>query len=288
MPHSSAAQHVAGWSPSRPRWTRRHPGLLALFVVSVIIASAWTGLLLVEQAGVGRAKSYWSAAHGNTGGLLYVALGDSAAQGVGASPPERGYVGLLATDLRTRCGCPVQVVNLSVSGARVTDVLHQQVPRLKALRPDIVTVDVGGNDVATYDPVAFSTRIDQLTAALPTGTYIADVPYFMHGRYERQAQQAAEILTRSAQARGLVTVPLHAALRARGWSAMVTDFAPDFFHPNDRGHRVWARAFWASMSGPRWPARGRLADQSFARGGGEALRRQHRTNKLRTFGPMRL
>jgi len=79
------------------------------------------------------------------------------------------------------------------------------------------------------------------------------VPYFMHGRYERHAQQAADVLTASARRRGLLVVPLHAALRDRGWSAMVTDFAPDFFHPNDRGYRVWAAAFWTSMSGARQP-----------------------------------
>jgi vancomycin resistance protein YoaR len=28
---------------------------------------------------------------------------------------------------------------------------------------------------------------------------------------------------------------------------MATDFAADWFHPNDRGHRVWADAFWAAM-----------------------------------------
>lgn len=28
---------------------------------------------------------------------------------------------------------------------------------------------------------------------------------------------------------------------------MVTDFAPDWFHPNDRGHRVWADAFWTAI-----------------------------------------
>jgi len=29
---------------------------------------------------------------------------------------------------------------------------------------------------------------------------------------------------------------------------MVTDFAPDWFHPNDRGHAVWAEAFWAAFA----------------------------------------
>ena len=28
---------------------------------------------------------------------------------------------------------------------------------------------------------------------------------------------------------------------------MITDFAADWFHPNDRGHRVWADAFWEAI-----------------------------------------
>ena len=49
---------------------------------------------------------------------------------------------------------------------------------------------------------------------------------------------------------GVTVVPLHAALQARGWKAMLTDFAADWFHPNDRGHRVWADAFSAAWTGP--------------------------------------
>ena len=26
-------------------------------------------------------------------------------------------------------------------------------------------------------------------------------------------------------------------------------FAADWFHPNDRGHRVWAQAFWRAIDG---------------------------------------
>jgi len=29
---------------------------------------------------------------------------------------------------------------------------------------------------------------------------------------------------------------------------MLTQFAADWFHPNDRGHRVWADAFWEQLA----------------------------------------
>ena len=255
----------------RAGWLRRYRLLVAVGVALLLVAGLWAVRLVDEWAGVGRARTYWASPHGEAGGLLYVALGDSAAQGVGASRPDRGYVGLLAVRLRDRCGCPVQVVNLSVSGARIQDVLDRQVPQLARLHPDVVTVDAGGNDVAgglsNRDLAVFAARVDRLTALLPAGAYVADVPYFMHGGREGQAGRAAAVLARSARARGLPVVALHAAQRARGWSAMLTDFAPDFFHPNDRGYQVWAKAFWSAMQsrpvgcGPRAPGRMGCAGQ---------------------------
>lgn len=225
----------------------RHPlraVLVALLAVTVLV---WATNLLQEYRGVATARSYWSTSHGPAGGLLYVALGDSTAQGVGASSPDCGYVGILAADLHRRTGQPVRVVNLSASGATVADVLANQLPRLHQLRADLVTVAVGGNDVRSYSRDSFATQVSLLAAALPAGTFIADVPWFMHGGWERRAEQAAAVIGRNARARGLVLVPLHRTLEGRGWQAMATDFAPDWFHPNNRGYRVWADAFWTAI-----------------------------------------
>lgn len=70
----------------------------------------------------------------------------------------------------------------------------------------------------------------------------------MHGRWQRDASDAAAALRRATARAGLVAVPLHDALRDQGWTAMLTQFAADWFHPNDRGHRVWADAFWTAIT----------------------------------------
>ena len=89
---------------------------------------ALLGLWAAKAARVGcsvsRYADYWAVPRGEAGGLLYVALGDSAAQGVGASRPELGYVGLLAQRMREQTGRPVQVVNLSRSAARLADLVR--------------------------------------------------------------------------------------------------------------------------------------------------------------------
>ena len=220
---------------------------LAALSVSLVALVGWCVRLRRVKRGVGLARRFWAQPQGAPGGLLYVALGDSAAQGVGASRPDRGYVGLLAERLGCTTGQPVQVINLSSSGATIEDLLREQLPRLQRLQPDLVTVAIGGTDMFRADPVAFDACVDRLIAALPPQTVIADVPYFMHGHWERDARRAAATMTRVAAARGLPVVALHEALRREGWAAMASQFAADWFHPNDRGYRVWADAFWTTM-----------------------------------------
>jgi acyl-CoA thioesterase I len=234
------------------RW-RWHPVLASLTAVLLGLLAVWGVELLRLARSVEQSRQHWAQPRGETGGLLYVALGDSAAQGIGASSPDRGYVGLLAERLRDSTGGPVEVVNLSASGARIGDVLERQLPALAALgrEPDVLTVGIGGNDVRAYDRAEFDAEVDRLMAALPAGAYVADAPYFMHGRWQRDAQHAADLLAAAARERGLRPVALHDAQRAQGWQAMLTHFSADWFHPNDRGHRVWADAFWAEIAADR-------------------------------------
>ena len=226
---------------------RRHPVAAAGLVLLLALLAVWVGKLVGVKRSVDDAREYWSVPRGEEGGLLYVALGDSAAQGVGASRPDRSYVGLLADRLRAETGRPVQVVNLSSSGAHLDDVLREQLPRLRELSPDLVTVGIGGNDIRDLDRERFAAEIATLTAALPEGAVIADAPYFMHGRWERDALEAARLVQASAAEHGLTVARLHDAQQDEGWQAMFTQFSADWFHPNDRGYRVWAQAFWEAI-----------------------------------------
>ena len=221
----------------------RHKVLSAVLALTMVLGGWWGVRLWQLRRSVGEYRTYWSVPRGESGGMLYVALGDSTAQGIGASGPERGYVGLLARRLRATTGRPVLVVNLSRSGARIHDVVVEQLPRLAGLAPDLVTVAVGSNDLTGYDAARFRADVDALIAGLPAGTVVGDVPWFMHGGTGRKSGEAAGYVAAQARTRGLPVARLHRAMRERGWTSMVTDFAADWFHPNDRGHRVWADAF---------------------------------------------
>src|SRR5215469_15676225 len=79
------------------------------------------------------------------GGPLWVVLGDSTAQGIGAPGPDDGYVGQSLRELEERTGERWRILNLSVSGALIRDVLAEQIPAIPA-HADLVTCGIGAND----------------------------------------------------------------------------------------------------------------------------------------------
>ncbi len=191
---------------------------------------------------------WWRSRAKLTGELLYIAIGDSAAQGIGATSPNRGYVGLLADHISLSTGRTVRVVNLSVSGATVGVAVRDQLPRFAKLTPDLVTVAIGANDIAQWDAAAFDTEIATLFAALPPHALVADLPCFHLPRNERKVAEANAVLRARAAAHGLTVVPLHATTKRSGLRSIATHVANDLFHPNDRGYRVWAEAFLPSLT----------------------------------------
>jgi lysophospholipase L1-like esterase len=193
-------------------------------------------------------NSKWWRDHAKVpGDILYVAMGDSAAQGIGASRPDRSYVGVLANDIRKITARTVRVINLSVSGATVELAVADQLPRFRKLRPDVVTVSIGANDIAAFDAATFESGLREIFEALPSHAIVADLPCFYLPGNERKVAVANAILRRVAAERDLTVVPLHEVMKRQGVWGILTQFAQDAFHPNDRGYRVWASAFQPTL-----------------------------------------
>lgn len=217
-------------------------GLILLVVVVAGVASL-AGLYLQ----VPRYRTYWQRRATNPpaqNALVYVALGDSAAQGVGASSPQKGYVGLVADALAQKHGRPVHVINLSKSGARVHDAVRDQLPQLQHIKADVVTIEIGANNMTEWDEQQFRADIEKLVSSLPPQTVISDLPYFGGGRYRRMepaVQIANGVIHEAAQAHGLRLAPLYAETKDHdSWRTRTVDL----FHPSGRGYRNWFNAFW--------------------------------------------
>ncbi len=169
-------------------------------------------------------------------GPLWVALGDSTGQGIGAHRPDLGYVGQLHARL-AKHGRPWRLVNLSRTGARISDVVAEQLPQAIELRPSLLTCAVGSNDILWRTPRArLDVALEELLEGLPRGAVVGTLPQGL-GR-QRTLDVNGRIIERAA-ARGLRVANLWATTGPpyRG------KFARDGFHPNARGYRDWADAF---------------------------------------------
>ncbi|MGI8575003.1 MAG: SGNH/GDSL hydrolase family protein [Egibacteraceae bacterium] len=207
--------------------------------------TAWTPRLLRLRRQVPSYAAYWRDRAEQPGAFRYLALGDSVAQGIGASAPQHGYVGLLAERAAARLGVEVAVENLSRGGARVTDVLSEQAPLLAGRQADLVTLAIGGNDVAHYGEPTFVRALAELLDALPEGAFVADLPDFGGGPRLLRARRASALVRAYVANRPLRPVPLEQVTAAR--MRAFGSYAADWFHPSDRGHEVWADAFWREI-----------------------------------------
>jgi lysophospholipase L1-like esterase len=182
----------------------------------------------------------WSAANAaalQTDGPLWVALGDSMTQGIGAKAPTGGWVGQLERQLAD-AGRPMRVVNLSATGARVRDVLDDQLPQLAQLgaAPALVTLLIGANDMLFRSRRVAAVRSFRLVLErLPAGvSVVATLP---RGNPEALAINAS---VESAAAAGRLRI---ADMRGGTFASIRGTLAEDYFHPNEVGYARIAAAF---------------------------------------------
>jgi acyl-CoA thioesterase-1 len=181
-------------------------------------------------------------------GPLWVVLGDSTAQGLGAPNPEGGYVGQVLDVLRQRTGLPWRVLNLSASGSLIRDVLATQLTRLP-VSADLVTCGIGINDVLYSGPGRLFADLRALLTAVPDRTVVLDlpVPAGYAGLLGRAGRPYLTRINRTihevAAVRGLPVAEVSTHFLPP-WSGK---FASDCFHPSQDGYRDWTRALLAVL-----------------------------------------
>ena len=127
----------------------------------------------------------------------YVALGDSFTEGVGDADPRcpngvRGWADRVAQVLATRAD-DFGYANLAIRGRKLPQILAEQVEPAYALRPDLVTMYAGGNDIlrpkVDIDALVadYANAVGRLTdsgahVVLFTGFDLGFAPVFRHLR----------------------------------------------------------------------------------------------------------
>jgi len=242
--HSSYAEATGVRSGKLGRWT---DGVATMRGDRVSFAAYWDA----HNDRVRRERAS-RAATGLDRDPLWIVLGDSTAQGLGAPGPQGGYVGQTLTQLRRTTGRHWQVINLSVSGSLIRDVIAEQIPQLTNgangdETPDLVTCGAGVNDILFSAPAKLFADLRALLNAVPDKTVLLDLPlpagfWWIVGRMSvPYITRINRVIREVASERNLPVAEISMQFIAP-WTGK---FACDNFHPSQDGYRDWTRALLA-------------------------------------------
>ncbi|MFG6465828.1 arylesterase [Roseateles sp. BYS87W] len=203
-----------------------------------LVAHCSLGVLLGASSGT------WAAAQGP----VVLVVGDSLSAEYGLKAGD-GWVALLQQRL-TAQKKPHRVVNASISGDTTAGGRSRLPAALKAHRPSVVVVELGGNDALRGLPLA-STRDNLLAmtqAAQAAGAKVLivgmQVPPNYGAAYTRDFEAVFADVARQTKA---PLVPF--LLKGVADRADAADwFQPDRIHPVARAHPVMLDNVWAALS----------------------------------------
>ena len=187
----------------------------------------------------------------------YVAIGDSFTEGIGDPEPRspgghRGWADRVAEVLSEKTD-DFAYANLAIRGRLLQQILDEQIEPALELRPDLITVSMGGNDVIRpgTDPDEIAARFeggiarlrrDGATVVMFNGPDIGMTPVL--GRIRGKVAIYNENLRTIAQK--------HDAIVADMWSLReLTDprmWAPDRLHFSPIGHQTIARMVLSALN----------------------------------------
>lgn len=193
----------------------------------------------------------------------FVALGDSLTEGLCDPAPdgvERGWADRLALLLAARGG--IRYANLAVRSRRVAEVCGAQLQRALELRPDLVSVFAGSNDLVLMraDIAALAAQIEDAVVRLrATGADVVLITPFLPRRaasalFVRRFAAFATALASVAERTGAVLLDAdrHPELGARA------NWSEDLVHLSSGGHRRLAYIVGDQLGVPHAEALGEL------------------------------
>jgi len=186
--------------------------------------------------------------------LRFVVLGDSTAAGLGTDEAH-AYPTLLA-EMLAADGYRVELTGLGVSGARVADVLAEQVPVAISLDPDLIFIGIGAND-ATHltrlsDIEADMTSIIERIVDDGTELVVAGAPDMRARAFHEplrslvgyRGRRVTATIEATAERSGIPSVPLARLTGPFFAEDPDAHYARDDFHPGRMGYARWADAIF--------------------------------------------
>jgi lysophospholipase L1-like esterase len=185
--------------------------------------------------------------------LKYLALGDSYTIGTGASDAAHAWPSIIAARLGA------ELTNPAVNGYTTLDLIREELPYVRRIEPDVVSVLIGVNDLVQgrsadeyrrslttiYDAVSGRAVVG---VSIPTWSYVpAAAEFGGKDHVDRLTRLFNEVARDQAEGRGYGWVDLTEAstsgIGTQGW------IASDDLHPGDVQYAAWAEAIWPAVEG---------------------------------------
>lgn len=192
--------------------------------------------------------------------ISYIPFGDSFTIGLGVLESQRWPNIMVESFAQEDVNIRI-LDNPSVSGHTVSDTINFQLPILKTLKPDFVTVFIGTNDSFVLTNVevfekSYAELLDKLELLLPKpkNMVLITIPdyskfpsfrqYKNNVSYSESVYLYNEIIRRESVARGLVLADIYPV--SQGMTEGV-DFIFDGVHPAKAGYEKWERVIYPKV-----------------------------------------
>lgn len=188
--------------------------------------------------------------------ITYAALGDSLTAGVGANVETESYPYRLGEILAREADTQVSVVSWGQPGATAIDVLKEQVPPTVKLRPDVVTLAIGINDMHNRiaGPVFQTTLVaivDELSKVIKHINVIT-IPYLGNNKtflppyryyFDWQTRRFNQLLKTALAGKPVTIIDLYSLTRERAFND-ADYYSADGFHPSATAYNFWSTTIY--------------------------------------------
>lgn len=191
--------------------------------------------------------------------FVFVALGDSTVEGAGASHHKRSFTGIIYSMINERFP-KTRYHNFGKFGSSTKDVINEQIDKAIALKPDLVTISVGVNDMNNKIlPKTFSRNltfiIEQLQKETNAKIVINNLPDFTSSSALSRTHRSLgkliisrynKAIEKVASDTDVFFIDLYSQSKvyAKHYPELI---AEDKFHPSDFGHALWANTIMTSI-----------------------------------------
>ena len=186
--------------------------------------------------------------------FTYIAMGDSTVEGIGATEKAKSFAWVIY-DVLKKENRSTKFYNLGKSGARIKDIIDNQLQQALDLNPDFVLISVGANDLRArtkladferdlkylVDAIMSHTPAKLIINSIPDFSGLSSVPFFIRFYVRNMVKKFNNVLRRQASESQASFVDLHSggSIFTKNYPELISS---DGFHPSDLGYAFWAAA----------------------------------------------